>query len=310
MPEKWKEVTKLTFKGSRFNGHALDLLALEEIRQYMTIVEKTTKALWRARNSGKNLPAHFEERLRFCVRKIGPGSAVVPIEVALTPGHAKNLFGDSTTEAEVATEMALEAYSALEREQPLPTGFPKELLKEYGEFGRSLHEGEEIEIALPAAKGKRQKRVSVSPRTLVRLSQFEEPVGSTTTEITGEVQEADVRRRRFQVWIDGATAVSADFTEAQEELVTSALKEHRSVKLRLRGRVVLSGEGKPVRFTEVDAISLVRAEESNLFSESRPIEDVIASIVADVPASEWERVPPDLSTNLDHYLYGAPKKCP
>lgn len=42
--------------------------------------------------------------------------------------------------------------------------------------------------------------------------------------------------------------------------------------------------------------------------EDRPIEDVIADIVADVPASEWEKVPTDLSANLDHYLYGAPKR--
>ncbi len=29
-----------------------------------------------------------------------------------------------------------------------------------------------------------------------------------------------------------------------------------------------------------------------------------------VPKEEWDKFPPDFSDNLDHYLYGAPKKPP
>lgn len=28
----------------------------------------------------------------------------------------------------------------------------------------------------------------------------------------------------------------------------------------------------------------------------------------DVPPEAWDEVPPDASSNIDHYLYGAPKK--
>jgi hypothetical protein len=35
-----------------------------------------------------------------------------------------------------------------------------------------------------------------------------------------------------------------------------------------------------------------------------------AAITRSVPAEEWERVPADLSRNLDHYLYGGPKDAP
>lgn len=34
----------------------------------------------------------------------------------------------------------------------------------------------------------------------------------------------------------------------------------------------------------------------------------IREIVKDVPDEEWERLPGDGSVNIDHYLYGAPKK--
>lgn len=42
--------------------------------------------------------------------------------------------------------------------------------------------------------------------------------------------------------------------------------------------------------------------------KARPVEEIIAEIAAKVPAEEWERVPKDASVNLDHYLYGAPKR--
>lgn len=40
---------------------------------------------------------------------------------------------------------------------------------------------------------------------------------------------------------------------------------------------------------------------------SRPLWQRIVEIGASVPAKEWDKVPTDLSKNLDHYLYGAPK---
>ena len=37
------------------------------------------------------------------------------------------------------------------------------------------------------------------------------------------------------------------------------------------------------------------------------VEDRLRAIVADVPKEEWDRLPADLSDNLDHYVYGTPK---
>ena len=40
----------------------------------------------------------------------------------------------------------------------------------------------------------------------------------------------------------------------------------------------------------------------------RTLYELFEPIWASVPESEWEKLPRDLSINLDHYLYGAPKK--
>jgi hypothetical protein len=38
-----------------------------------------------------------------------------------------------------------------------------------------------------------------------------------------------------------------------------------------------------------------------------PVWEVVSEIGKKVPLREWRKVPSDLSKNLDHYLYGAPK---
>jgi hypothetical protein len=43
-------------------------------------------------------------------------------------------------------------------------------------------------------------------------------------------------------------------------------------------------------------------------SKSPTVEEKVAAIWADVPASEWKKLPDDLTDHLDHYVYGTPKK--
>ena len=38
------------------------------------------------------------------------------------------------------------------------------------------------------------------------------------------------------------------------------------------------------------------------------LEARIAKLGRRIPKSEWDRLPADLSSNLDHYLYGIPKR--
>jgi hypothetical protein len=41
---------------------------------------------------------------------------------------------------------------------------------------------------------------------------------------------------------------------------------------------------------------------------ARPVWEEVLEIGASIPMEEWEKVPTDLSINLDHYLYGSPKQ--
>lgn len=42
--------------------------------------------------------------------------------------------------------------------------------------------------------------------------------------------------------------------------------------------------------------------------DHKPIWELVEEINANLPVDTWDNVPTDGSINLDHYLYGAPKK--
>ena len=43
-------------------------------------------------------------------------------------------------------------------------------------------------------------------------------------------------------------------------------------------------------------------------ASKRPLWETVVQLGARIPDKEWSKVPDDASMNLDHYLYGAPKK--
>ena len=42
--------------------------------------------------------------------------------------------------------------------------------------------------------------------------------------------------------------------------------------------------------------------------ETSPIAEVLAAIAATIPAAELATLPPDFTDQLDHYIYGTPKR--
>ena len=59
---------------------------------------------------------------------------------------------------------------------------------------------------------------------------------------------------------------------------------------------------------QVAVLNFVEGLEQQAEHQARTIWEEIREITADVPDEVWEQIPHDGSENLDHYLYGAPKK--
>lgn len=81
-----------------------------------------------------------------------------------------------------------------------------------------------------------------------------------------------------------------EIAQAPDFLLEEVLNFLLFIKSRLKQRV---SESKPVESTQ------------NLPSQS--FLDFIDEFSLQIPQEEWAKLPSDMSTNLDHYLYGSPK---
>lgn len=301
MNEQWIEVVKLTFKGQRFEGHALDADALEEIIQYQKIIAKTAEAQWRTENPGKYLPRGFDEKVTLYLREIGDGSAEPTLYSR--PFGEPGLFENQPHPSVVkAVESTGQAYTAIEHGEPFPEDLPKSLLQELEKLGQKLQDGESMEINQP-----RKKPARITTQIRTRWREFVESKYEGYVDITGEVLEADVKQGKFQIWKDGkCTEIS--FTPDQEDNVVEALKQHKSRKMRVRGNGEHEPDGKLKSIKVVEHMELQTIGDIPYDETARPIEEILIELASEIPAEEWKKIPSDASYNLDHYLYGSPKK--
>jgi hypothetical protein len=82
------------------------------------------------------------------------------------------------------------------------------------------------------------------------------------------------------------------------------------------GKIVLAGDVTLPEGTQVH-VEVARSPESSrekvavdalAQDQDRPIEEQIEAIWADLPREDWARIPSDLSSQLDHYIYGTPQE--
>jgi hypothetical protein len=301
MKGRWIEVVKLSFKGKRFEDHALDINILSEIIRFKKIVEETAKTLWREANRKDRLPKHFEDRTKLYLRRIEPGSAVVPLETFFEVDD--ELIEQEPFELNEAVALAHKTILAIEQDKPLPDNFPKNLLPEFEKWGEDLREDEAIEITPPGKKPAR-----LTPKAHLRLVTFAETPYEAEAEINGEVIEADIRLGRFQLWIDEKTRITVNFTSELEEMVTTALKDHQTCRLYIKGKGKYSPQGKLEHIIQISESWTMAVSEPTLLNlMASPIEDILSELASEIPEEEWEKLPSDLTDNLDYYLYGTPK---
>jgi hypothetical protein len=312
MSGQWKEITKIAFKGERFKDHALDLMALAELSQFQRLIAETAKTLWRTQNPDRErLPKRFEDRTRLCLRRIEEGSAVAPLEVYVEDeeeGYLQEEIGeelrfDGPAELIEAVELANEVFEALDEEKPLPERFPRSLLPDYQKWGRSLAEDEEIEIQREGSRTSRTNR-----RNIDRITELIETPHEASIELVGTVFEANVESSQFQIEATDGRKVPVSFSPEDEEKVTTALKDHASVQIRLVGTGAMTADGRLLKIPTVEKLELILTGEIPFDETARPIWEIFDEIIGEVPPEEWEKLPTDLSENLDHYIYGVPKK--
>lgn len=133
---------------------------------------------------------------------------------------------------------------------------------------------------------------------------------ATTTEadveVLGRVLQVNIPAGTFELWPDGETKITVVFTPELERRVIGAMTYRNFARLQVHGRGEFA-DGRLKRIVKIHQTKTV-LDKREKPPDYRPIEEKIRDIFKDTPEEEWAKLPPDLIENLDHYLYGTPKK--
>ena len=300
MNDNTRDLTTLTFVGPRFDDHGLDLDVLPELIAYKNLLVETAKALWRAQNPDRErLPKGFESSLSIKFYQLTQGSTGVPLRRTVPEDHGNlSLLEDQLDQAADLLENTIEQAST---GQPLPAELPKNVIPLFDELGKTLLPREAIGIR----NARRTSEVRFTPEIRERFARIAEGDYEDTVEIVGEVRATDIDGFSFAMREADGNKVRGYFSPDQEALFTEALRDHTVQRIRISGVGEFSGAtGRLKVVRQVTSLQSVTADEKSYDTSAPPIWETIGEIAAEVPMSEWEKVPSDGARNHDRYLYG------
>jgi hypothetical protein len=295
------EVAQFSFEGPRFENHAVPVDGLRELAAFQDLIREIGRWLFQRDNPDrKRVPHHFDQSLALRCRTIEPGSARIPLEAADPPMNDVPMTLPGLTYLERSLLLAVEACNAANEGRSLPREFPRSALAIIDDFGKSLGPDEAFALRIPRGNSCRYTFVTRQAFLTYARDGYEDDV-----DVVGRVIAADVERHVFVVHADDGSKVVAELSSEHEPQVLTALREHTARRVRLRGRGHFSAGGVPQRVSPVDQLDDLTSENGG---ERPPIWEVVARIGDEVPPDVLDQVPTDLAGNLDHYLYGAPKR--
>jgi hypothetical protein len=301
MSKQPKTVVKHTFQGGRFQDHGIDLDVLHDLLRYRDLLVEVAKELWRRNNPDhRRLPANFESSLALRFYEVQPNCATIPLvrEYEFDPQVSYLLPEDELDDAVALVASTIEAART---NQPLPNRFPKDLLQKFSDYGRTLRDDEWIEHR--AISGESLCRYDDVVRQ--RLTSFADSSYEDHVDVTGEVTMAKIKKPRMTIEASDGREIEAAFRPEDEDAITTALKQHRTARLRIIGRGQFSVSGVLQKVHTVTRTQLLPAGEIPFDRSSKPIWDQFVQILGTIPDDELAKLPTDGADNHDFYIYGA-----
>ncbi|MCH7471459.1 hypothetical protein IIA79_00705 [bacterium] len=274
----------------------VELITLKEI-----LVE-TAKELWRQKNPDRQrLPAGFETSIEIKMYEIRGGSVSVPLVRCDERPDGLLPFDEELDELDEAALLVAESATSAAESRLVPDTMPKRVLSMFSKLGRSLREGEYFEF-LPAGQ---QTPSRYDKRVGELLSQWQPTEYEDTVLIVGEIRAADLDGHRFKIRLEDGRKIEGEFSPDREAMITEALRQHETQRLKLKVRVVYDAITQRInRISEVEDYWLHLPEDEKFDASAKPIWEIAAEIAGEVPTEEWDRVPTDLSKYFDEYHHG------
>lgn len=308
-----KRVITQVFKGERYVDHGIGVDALAELAALKDMLIAAAKDLWKAKHPDcQRLPNGFESDLELRIYGIEGGSVSITLERLVEP-KTQPLFEDEADELDEIDEAAAvisEAIDAAGKGQPVPDNLPKRVLPMFENFGKTLKEDECI-VLRPASNQEGQdecKEVVYNQKVRELLSNWQPAQYTDKLTLVGELRLADLDGCKFKLRLNDGRKLEGAFSPDKEAMITDALHQHETRWLKLEVEAEYDSQtSKLKRITQVYDYMLVVPEDEAYVEGVPDIWDIVEEVSKDVPAEEWEKLPRDMSTRLDEYLYGEDK---
>ena len=297
MTEQADHLAELRFTGGIYDSCALDDRALQEIIKVMHAITETAKELWRTEHADRaRAPKGFNESHQVHMREIRSGSTAVVLDPPIREDSQLSLMGNLL---EDAVAFMRDSCVAVRKDAEPPPGLTPELVNTYAQLGSKLDSSAVLSFA---PRGSARTRIDPFLR-----KRFRERIPDSydgIVDLIGHVLAADVHRRTFQIWLGAMLHVNADFSDEQENLITSALHDHDAMQVRIRGRGRYRITGELMHVDRVDQIDPLRPDATELDPDEPTLSQMIERAFADVPAETWEALPRDMAERHDDYFNG------
>lgn len=179
------------FTGTRFDEHTLPVDVARDLAAYESLIVDLAKHLYLEDHTDRQrVPKGFASNFRLDIERIDEGSAKPMLVLVLSGALA--LVGGERDYFERARDLVAECIAA--PESALPENFPKELLAHFNQMGRSLREGEALELPC-----QRTGIAVLTPEKRKKLVLAADQVYEKEVDLLGSIAEVDFEKFSFRL---------------------------------------------------------------------------------------------------------------
>lgn len=179
------------FIGTRFDEHTLPVDVARDLAAYESLIAELAKYLYlKDHPDRQRVPKGFASNFHLDIQRIDEGSTQ-PMLVLVLAG-ALALVGGERDYFEQARDLVSACIAA--PENALPENFPKELLVHFNQFGRSLREGEALELPHPGTGS-----AILTPDKRKKLVLAADRVYEKEVDLLGTIAEVDWEKSTFRL---------------------------------------------------------------------------------------------------------------
>ena len=241
--------------GDRFEDHSIpleilkDLAVLEEM-----IVEVAKLEFFKQHSDRKRSPRGFTEGISLKLMDVAPGSAVPVIGLAV---ESDTLFPTKTqVYFERARDAIVRAIDAAERESTIGSILPEKILGYFDKFGRSLRNGEIMELTVP----NRRLSAKLTRETRRRLVLAASNVEELTEEVAvrGTVPAVDRDEMTLQVMLFDGRKIKAPIAPQHLDVVLEAFNGYgNGLRVLFHGVGRVNRSDKLLGFESIEHVNLL-----------------------------------------------------